>query len=142
MKKYCFLLILIFMASACSNDEQASSPSLSLAKEATAQTLAKTVDAAESPNHKLLVFVNPNGGPCILQNKIIADMTDELRGKVVVQHIQTTVPSDLNIFHHYGIRALPTLLLADANGKEVKRMAPGVKNAIDIRALLQSISQS
>lgn len=130
------------MTSACSNDEQTSSPPLSLVKEATAQALSKTVGTSESPGHKLLVFVNPNGGPCKIQNGIIAGMGGELRGKVVVQHIQTTVPADLNTFHHYGIRALPTLLLADATGKEIKRMAPGVKSAIDIRALLQSISQS
>jgi len=69
-------------------------------------------------------------------------MADELRGKVDIQYVQTTVSGDRDIFYQYGIRALPTLLLADASGKEIKRMPPGVKQAGDIRALIQSIPKS
>ncbi|MEK6202275.1 MAG: hypothetical protein N2A40_07640 [Desulfobulbaceae bacterium] len=77
-----------------------------------------------------------------MQNSILKEMAAELSGKVDIQYVQTTVPADLNIFNHYGIRALPTLLLADASGKEVKRMPPGIKRADDIRLLIQSIPQS
>jgi len=43
------------------------------------------------------------------------------------------------LFAQYGIRALPTLLLADASGNEIQRLAPGVKNQEEIRILLQAI---
>jgi len=70
---------------------------------------------------------------------ILNDMAPEFRGKVDIQYVQTTVPGDRPAFSQYGIRALPTLLLADASGKEIRRMTPGVKQADDIRLLIQSI---
>jgi len=77
-----------------------------------------------------------------MQDTILKDMVNELNGKVDIQYVQTTVPGDRNIFNQYGIRALPTLLLADASGKEINRMPPGVKRSDDIRLLIQSIPQS
>ncbi len=77
-----------------------------------------------------------------MQDAILLDMSEELKGKVNIKYVQTTVPDDRNIFYHYGIRALPTLLLADSSGKEIKRMPPGVKNADNIRALIQSLPRT
>jgi len=77
-----------------------------------------------------------------MQNTILKEMAGELSGKVDIQYVQTTVPADLNIFNQYGIRGLPTLVLADASGKEINRMPPGVKRSDDIRLLIQSVPQS
>ncbi len=77
-----------------------------------------------------------------MQDAILGDMANELSGKVDIQYVKTSVPADRDIFYQYGIRALPTLLLADASGKEIKRMSPGVKRIDDIRLLIQSIPQS
>ena len=77
-----------------------------------------------------------------MQANILKEMADELSGKVDIQYVQTTIPIDRDIFYQYGIRALPTLLLADNSGKEIKRIPPGVKNAGDIRTLLQAIPNS
>jgi len=77
-----------------------------------------------------------------MQNNILREMADELSGKVDIQYVQTTVPADLNIFNQYGVRGLPTLILADAGGKEIKRLSPGVKGSDEIRLLIQSIPQS
>lgn len=77
-----------------------------------------------------------------MQNNILREMADELSGKVDIQYVQTTVPADLNIFNQYGVRGLPTLILADAGGKEIKRLSPGVKRSDEIRLLIQSIPQS
>ena len=143
MLKYIFLIAFFLLAAACSPDEQSGKSSSSA--EAGAQNISS--QSAPGPTHqtadfKLVFFLNPDGGPCIMQNSILKEMTGELSGKVDIQYVQTTVPADLNIFNHYGIRALPTLLLADASGKEIKRMPPGIKRADDIRLLIQSIPQS
>ncbi len=77
-----------------------------------------------------------------MQAAILDEMAGELNKKVDIQYVQTTVPVDRDLFYQYGIRALPTLLLADSAGKEIKRIPPGVKNASDIRTLIQFIPRS
>jgi thioredoxin 1 len=90
-------------------------------------------------NHHLVFFLDPQGGPCRMQAKILAGMRDEFQGRATIRYMQTTVPEDRRLFAHYGIRALPTLLLADASGNEIQRLAPGVKTPDEIRMLLQAI---
>ena len=138
--KYILVVAFLFLATACSNEDQSgtpSQPSVTIAEPtATEAILPKT---AESLAYKLVFFLNPNGGPCRMQDEILGKMADELKGKVAIQYVKTTVPANRNIFVQYGIRALPTLLLANADGKEIKRMTPGIKRAEDVRALIDSI---
>lgn len=143
MQKIIIISALLFLMTACSSDEQPGKPSNSVTAETqvSTSTIASTATRPLA-SHKIVFFLNPNGGPCRLQVSILNDMAAELRGIVDIQYVQTIVPSDRNIFSQYGIRALPTLLLADANGKEITRMPPGVKQADDIRLLIQSIPQS
>ena len=153
MQKCIVFSVLLFLVTACSSDEQpgkssnSSTTGTEVSTSAAAPTAPTTPTAAPTAtrqlaSHKIVFFLNPNGGPCRLQVSILNHMADELRGIVDIQYVQTIVPSDRNIFSQYGIRALPTLLLADANGKEIKRMPPGVKQANDIRLLIQSIPHS
>ncbi len=150
MQKCIIFSVLLFLVTACSSDEQPgkSSNSSTAGTEVSTSTAAPTTPTAaptatrQLASHKIVFFLNPNGGPCRLQVSILNHMADELRGIVDIQYVQTIVPSDRNIFSQYGIRALPTLLLADASGKEITRMPPGVKQADDIRRLIQSIPQS
>jgi thioredoxin len=143
MRKYILFSFLLFFIAACSGDEQPGKPSSSVATtpQSTA-SVATLVSSHQSAAFKLVFFLDPEGGPCRLQDSILKDMANELRGKVDIQYVQTTVPADRNIFYQYGIRSLPTLLLADANGNEIRRMAPGVKRDSDIRLLIQSIPKS
>ena len=90
-------------------------------------------------NYYLMFFLDPNGGPCRMQDSILSDMAEELKGKVNIRYVQTTVKKDLDLFYTFGVRGLPTLLLADSTGKEIKRMPPGIKNASDIRNLIKDI---
>lgn len=144
MKKYIvFFVLLFFVTTACSRDEQADNSSNTGTAKTQSSTSATVPTATrELASHKLVFFLNPDGGPCRLQVSILNDMASELRGKVDIQYVQTTIPSDRAAFSQYGIRGLPTLLLADASGKEIKRMTPGVKQADDIRLLIQSIPKS
>ena len=139
MLKYILVLSLTLFLSACSSDEQASTPSGSV--EAGSENTV-LMSSHKSPDFKLIFFLDPNGGPCRMQASILGEMADELDKKVTIQYVQTTVPVDRDLFYQYGIRALPTLLLADNSGKEIKRIPPGVKNAADIRTLIESIPRS
>ena len=85
---------------------------------------------------RLVFFMNPNGAPCQTQDQILQQMAPELKGKAAVVYYKTTVPTDIAMFQRYGIRALPTLLVTDASGKEIRRATPGIQSAAQVRQLL------
>jgi thioredoxin 1 len=91
---------------------------------------------AASGKPRLVFFMNPNGGPCQAQDRILREMSAELFGKAEVVYLQTTQPADLPRFSEYGIRALPQLLVTDANGREVRRATPGIQGPDQVRQLL------
>ncbi|HDR46606.1 MAG TPA: hypothetical protein ENN94_02785 [Geoalkalibacter subterraneus] len=87
-------------------------------------------------DYALVFFLDPKGGPCRMQDDILQRMSDELAGKVHLRYVSTQEPQDINFFYAHGVRGLPQLMLADAQGREIKRLTPGVKTAEDIRRLL------
>ena len=139
MRKYILLPALLCLLAACSSDEQPPQSSQTTSSNQSSTSATAPSDTRQLAAHKIIFFLDPNGGPCRLQVSILNDMTSELRGHVDIQYVQTTVPSDRGVFNQYGIRALPTLLLADMGGKEITRLPPGVKQADDIRRLIQAI---
>jgi thioredoxin 1 len=143
MLKYVFFIFLFFLVTACSPDEQLDKSSDSVEKGAqNISSLSAPAPTQKAADFRLIFFLNPDGAPCIMQGNILREMAGELSGKVDIQYVQTTVPADLNIFNKYGIRGLPTLVLADASGNEINRMPPWLKRSDDIRLLIQSIPQS
>lgn len=95
-------------------------------------------DVKKSPDKQLLFFMNPHGHPCQVQLSILDNMRDKLNGVATVVYVKTTEPSDENKFYQYGIRGLPLLIVADKNGKEIKRLPPGIKNETTIMTALQN----
>lgn len=81
--------------------------------------------------------MNPNGAPCQLQDRVLREMSAELKGRAEVVYYKTTEQRDLPQFGRYGIRALPTLLLTDASGRELRRAPPGIRSPEEIRLLLE-----
>lgn len=135
MLKNALLAMLLMLAFGCSNDQDVAQSS-----QPTQIVPAHAITAATTPF--LVLFIDPNGGPCRMQDSVLKSMSAELEGKVNLHYVLTTVPEDRNTFYAYGIRGLPTVLLADASGKEIKRLTPGVKSADDIRSLLKSLPAS
>ena len=135
LKNVIFLLVVLFLFG-CSQEQpaQATTPSTPAATETTATQSSPVV-----AEYLLVFFIDPNGGPCRMQGEILSQMSAEMDGKVLIRPVQTTVPADRDIFYAYGIRALPTILLADSSGKEIKRLSPGVHAAETIRGLLTQI---
>jgi len=85
---------------------------------------------------RLVFFMNPNGVPCQLQDRVLREMAAELSGRAVPVYYRTTEPADLAQFERYGVRSLPMLLVTDATGREVRRATPGIHTAAEIRQLL------
>lgn len=143
MLKRVLTVAVLMLLLACS-DEAPVAQSAQPQSSAPAVAAAPAVPAAPAPavaaaDHFLVFFLDPNGGPCRMQNSILEGMADELQGKVNLRYVQTTVKDDLQYFYAYGIRGLPSLVLADANGKELKRLPPGVNPVEKIRELLQTL---
>ncbi len=136
MLKRTIFVMLVLLVFGCSNDQNTTKSSQSTKAQA---AIVSTSATAQATGASLVLFIDPNGGPCRMQDSILRGMSAELADKVSIHYVQTTVPEDLNTFYAYGIRALPTILLADASGKEIKRLTPGVKTADDIRELLKSL---
>ncbi|MFO7576827.1 MAG: conjugal transfer protein TraF [Pelovirga sp.] len=85
---------------------------------------------------QLVFFLDPGGRPCQLQDQILRQMSDRLEGRVTIRPVSTAVAADRGLFAAYGIRALPTLLLADSAGQELRRLSPGIQSAETIERLL------
>lgn len=125
-----FLVFVFLAVSGCSQEQTPTS----------SQSQAQSESAAPADASPLLVFfLDPNGGPCRQQDSILTRMQDQLEGKVQIRPVQTTVPEDRELFYAYGVRALPTLLLADGNGREIDRLPPGVQSSARIQKLLQQL---
>jgi thioredoxin 1 len=97
---------------------------------------AKAAASQPAALPRLVFFMNPNGAPCQMQDQILQQMAPELKGKAAVVYYKTTVPADIAMFQQYGIRALPTLMVTDASGKEIRRATPGIQSAAQVRQLL------
>ncbi len=103
---------------------------------APAEVPARSPQARALP--RLVFFLNPNGAPCQLQDKVLRDMASELKGRAELVYYRTTESQDLAQFAKYGIRSLPALLVTDPAGREVRRAPPGIRSAEEIRRLLGS----
>jgi thioredoxin 1 len=124
-----FFAALASVASACSRGEAAPpSPARSPAP--------ATPAAANGVRPRLVFFLNPNGAPCQMQDRILDEMAAELRDQVELVYYKTTNREDLAKFNEYGIRSLPQLVLTDPSGKELRRASPGIQGAADVRRLI------
>ncbi|HUL57677.1 MAG TPA: thioredoxin family protein [Anaeromyxobacteraceae bacterium] len=85
---------------------------------------------------RLAFFMNPNGVPCQMQDRVLHDMAGELSGRAELVYYRTTEPGDLEWFGRYGVRSLPMLVLTDASGREIRRATPGIQAAEEIRRLV------
>lgn len=85
---------------------------------------------------RLVFFMNPNGAPCQMQDRVLREMAPELNGRATLVYYRTTEQGDLPQFGRYGIRALPMLIVTDSTGREIRRATPGIHSADEIRQLL------
>src|SRR5512140_2464510 len=81
---------------------------------------------------RLVFFMNPNGMPCQMQDRILREMGAELTARADVVYFKTTEPGDIARFQEFGIRSLPQLVVTDAAGRELRRATPGIHSMPEI----------
>lgn len=91
---------------------------------------------ASAQGKQLLFFMNPDGYPCQVQLSMLNGVADSLAKVAQVVYVKTTEPADIAKFEAYGIRGLPSLVIADASGRELTRFAPGIQSAESVLAAL------
>lgn len=91
---------------------------------------------ARSALPRLVFFMNPYGGPCLMQDRILREMGLELTERAELVTYKTTERADLAKFGEYGIRALPMLIVTDASGRELRRATPGIQSMPQVLRLL------
>jgi thioredoxin 1 len=124
------LLLATTILAGCSN--AASAPSA--APPQAAHAAAPSANTGHRP--RLVFFMNPNGRPCQMQDQVLRGMAAELANRADLVYYRTTESGDLVRFEQYGIRSLPTLLLTDADGAEIRRATPGIQSEAQVRQLL------
>jgi len=148
-------LALLVLASACSQSEAApareralspAQPGPGMAGQSTRPATPATVTAASAavPAQpvatgslpRLVFFMNPRGMPCQMQDAVLKDMASELAARATLVYYRTTESDDLAKFEQYGIRSLPSLVLTDPSGRELRRTPPGIRSADEIRQLI------
>ncbi|THB68165.1 MAG: hypothetical protein D6B27_03150 [Gammaproteobacteria bacterium] len=87
-----------------------------------------TTEVAEVKKGTLMFFMNPNGGPCIAQDKIINSIADKLEKKVDIVYMKTTDPMSRMAYNSYGVRMLPSIIILDTNGDVYKTFNPGIQS--------------
>lgn len=133
------ILVTLLCASAlCGCSDQSTQSSSSVAN---SENTAPAASIQQTSSPQLMFFINPQGAPCRMQDSILSGMAAELEGKVAVTYVRTDVPDQRSIFYTYGIRGLPSIVLTDAAGSEIKRLSPGVRPAEAIRELLTFIPE-
>lgn len=127
MKKLIFISTFALFLNACAGDsdsEKSTSNGENVQKE---EVVAKSVSEEK---FKIMFFLNPNGRPCQMQNKILNDMGNDLSSKAGVEYISTTeMATSRPLFAKYGIRALPSLIVLDSKGNVHHRFTPGIQSA-------------
>ncbi len=101
-------------------------------------TPSEQFTAGQSSKAKLLFFMNPNGTPCQMQNRILDSVSARIENKVDLKIYSTMVYDDRTSFQQHGIRALPTLILVGGDGQVIRRFSPGIKSEDEIHQAIKN----
>ncbi len=126
------------MFTACSKDEVQNKTTKNPVSKMVSSSSDKTVNKSIVEKQKLLFFINPNGRPCQIQNTILEKIRSQINEKADVIYVKTTDPSARDLFYKYGIRSLPSIIIADSKGGPIKRFPPGIQNEDTILNVLKA----
>ena len=116
-----------------------SSPSATANKPSAVKSTTPDTKPVVTPTRQILFFMNPNGRPCQMQLSILDGMKTKLSTLATVKYFKTTETADRDKFAEYGIRGLPSLIILDQSGKELKRFTPGIQ---DEGTILSALTES
>jgi thioredoxin 1 len=98
--------------------------------------LEQTIGAGGKPT--LVFFLNPEGGPCQVQNGILEKLYAERGGNFNVAYVNALKQEDQKAFYDYGVRNLPSMVLVDSAGRIARVFAPGIQGPEAVTAALNS----
>lgn len=125
MKKVVLISAFAILFTACAGEKTEASTN-----EKSSQVTEVGTKESAAEKYKIMFFLNPNGRPCQMQNKILNDMGSDLSSKAVIEYISTTeMATSRPLFVKYGIRALPSLIVLDSKGNVHHRFTPGIQSA-------------
>ena len=90
---------------------------------------APKATATPAPKATLVFFINPAGRPCQMQDQVLLESKGQWEALATLRYARTDTPADRDLFYRYGVRALPSLIVVDPDGKELKRFPPGIQQA-------------
>jgi len=76
----------------------------------------------------IVFFLNPQGGPCRVQNDIVQKLQKDRKANFNVAYVSTMNPADQKAFYDYGVRNLPQLVLVDSKGRIAHFFPPGIQS--------------
>ena len=76
----------------------------------------------------IVFFLNPQGGPCRVQNDIVQKLQKDRKANFNVAFVSTMNPADQKAFYDYGVRNLPQLVLVDSKGRIAHFFPPGIQS--------------
>ena len=75
----------------------------------------------------VVFFLNPQGGPCKVQNEIVQQLLKDRKGSFSVAYVDALKAENQRAFYDYGVRNLPQLVLVDGKGKIAQFFPPGIQ---------------
>lgn len=75
----------------------------------------------------VVFFLNPQGGPCKVQNEIVQQLLKDRKGSFSVAYVDAMKAENQRAFYDYGVRNLPQLVLVDGKGKIAQFFPPGIQ---------------
>lgn len=85
----------------------------------------------------LVFFLNPNGGPCRVQNDILTQLQKDKKNSFTIAYVNAMNPDHQRAFYDYGVRSLPMLVLVDKSGNIGRVFPPGIQRYETLEAALE-----
>jgi thioredoxin 1 len=123
-------IVLAFLAAGCESGKSAPAAPLSTPE------LQKTIGAGGKST--IVFFLNPQGGPCQMQNGVLEKLYKDRGGNFNVAYVSSLKPENEKAFYDYGVRNLPSMVLVNKDGKIDRVFPPGIQSYETIAAALES----
>ena len=92
-----------------------------------------------SGKQTVVFFLNPNGGPCRVQNDILQKLLQDRKNNFTIAYVSAMEPANRQAFYDYGVRNLPSLVLVDKAGKISRVFPPGIQTYEDLASALDGM---
>lgn len=126
-------IVLAALLAAC--ESKSAAPMAPLSTPALQQTIGS------GGKSTIVFFLNPQGGPCQMQNGVLEQLHKDRSGNFNVAYVNALKPEDEKAFYDYGVRNLPSMVLVNKAGRIDRVFPPGIQSYDTIAAALDSVKE-